>query len=91
MSGCECCGGPLGCLDHTLCQRCLIWVPDAATALGHAIARFVRRAEVAGLVEEARHRHHGECGWWDDDPCNCSANKRNAAVLALARLAGGGA
>ncbi len=36
-----------------LCLDCLVyetghWVP----ALGHAIARFVRRAEVAGLVED---------------------------------------
>ncbi len=73
-----------------VCADCLdkarIW-----ERIGLSIQRAARRAEVAGLVDQARRRHDSDCAWWDDDPCECSAKSHNAAISRLARLAGGGA
>ena len=59
--------------------------------LGHAIARFVRRATVADLVEQIRQIHDGDCSWWEDAACDCSIRGHLTALSRLARLAGGGA
>lgn len=75
---------PACCWDCALCAQHM-------PALGHAIARFVRRATVADLVEQIRQIHDGDCSWWEDAACDCSIRGHLTALSRLARLAGGGA
>ena len=93
---CRTCGALRG-------EWCAEWCPSnmdyepahelagALVVLGHAIARFVRRATVADLVEQIRQIHDGDCSWWEDAACDCSIRGHLTALSRLARLAGGGA
>ncbi len=76
-----------------LCLDCLVyetghWVP----ALGHAIARFVRRAEVAGLVEEVESHLEDAIGSAESRlpaTLDRAVDDLRTALDRLARLAGG--
>ncbi len=63
-------------------------------ALGHAIARFVRRAEVAGLVEEVESHLEDAIGSAESRlpaTLDRAVDDLRTALDRLARLAGGGA
>ena len=92
---CSGCGKPSG--AYTTCIPCET-ARRAATetkwpiALGHAIARFCRRAEVAGLVRAADQALGDVIDMPDDIDAIDDAIKRHIDALScLARLAGGGA
>lgn len=88
---CGWCGGPSP-LGYYLCDDCdQAVVTEWPISIGHAIARFVRRSEVAELVLEARRgtRHARPCIDGGAENCGCCVGSSRTAIDALARLAGG--
>ena len=94
---CRLCGGPepLAYVDHfdACCWRCS-QLASHLPALGHAIARSVRRAEAAGLVEDVKdcaNEAVGAAESYSPVRLRHAIERMDAALDRLARLAGGGA
>ncbi len=93
---CPGCGQSYPCLNDWVAGRCVdcLRMGHACEFLGHAIARFVRRAEAAGLVEDVKdcaNEAVGAAESYSPVRLRHAIERMDAALDRLARLAGGGA
>lgn len=91
---CPGCGQIYPCLNDWVAGRCVdcLRMGHACEFLGHAIARFVRRAEVAGLVEEVESHLEDAIGSAESRlpaTLDRAVDDLRTALDRLARLAGG--